>query len=367
MRYTVYCSAAVGLIAALVLFWTGAASSDRPDSVPDKLEAPPFALRDFYKGISWVGGRRAIPEGAIPDARSHGVEWMALTPFGWMDNQFSTEIRLNRRARLWGEADVGLRATTQKAHEMGMKIMLKPHIWISRPIDNGWRGEINFSNEKDWQKWEADYTTFIMHYARLAEEENIEILCIATELTNPVQARPAFWKSLARDIRSVYSGRITYAANWYRDYDMTDIWHEMDYIGINAYFPLTERANPTVEEIMAGWQPHLNRIGDLAASYDKPVLFTEIGYKNTKLTTVKPWEWPRRMANPSLDETEQANAYEALFRSVGELPWFRGVFIWDWYPDPDRFSADRITFSPQNKPGADILRKWYTYKSPGRE
>ena len=71
------------------------------------------------------------------------------------------------------------------------------------------------------------------------------------------------------------------------------------------------------------------------------------------------------MEGAILDEAEQANAYEALFRSVGALSWFRGVFIWDWYPNPDRMSADRITFSPQNKKGAEVLRKWYTFVEKG--
>lgn len=352
----------VGILGTIAIVLMGASSPERPVSPPRSvLESPPFVLKNFIKGISWVGGRRAIPDEAIPNTKAHGVEWMALTPFGWMENQYSTSIRLNRRANLWGEADVGLQATVRKAHAQGLKIMLKPHIWISRPADNGWRGEIEFSTEKDWGKWEADYRTFILHYARLAEEEHIEILCLATELSRAVQARPAFWKSLAREIRTLYSGELTYAANWYQDYDLTDIWTEMDYIGVNAYFPLTDVANPSVEEIMAGWQPHLDRIGQLSESYDKPVLFTEIGYKNVRETTVKPWEWPRRMEGPVLDESEQANAYEALFRSVGSLSWFRGVFIWDWYPNPNRFSTDRVTFSPQNKQGAKVLRKWYTY------
>jgi len=350
-----------GIMGSLAFVLAGGTSYDLPpSSPPSALDPPPFVLKNFFKGISWVGGRRAIPDDALPNAKDHGVEWIALTPFGWMENQFSTRIRVNRRASLWGEADVGLQVTTRKAHAHGLKIMLKPHIWISRPIDNGWRGEIGFSTEEDWQTWESDYRLFILHYARLAQEENIEILCMATELTKAVLERPAFWKALTREIRSVYSGELTYAANWYRDYDLTDIWSEMDYIGVNAYFPLTETANPSVEEIVAGWQPHLKRIGQLAASYGKPVLFTEIGYKNTRRTTVKPWEWPRRMENAVLDESEQANAYEALFRSVGVLSWFRGVFIWDWYPNSNRLS--RITFSPQKKQGAEILRKWYTYK-----
>ncbi len=165
-----------GIMGSLAILLAGGASYDLPESSPPPaLDPPPFVLKNFIKGISWVGGRRAIPDDALPNAKDHGVQWIALTPFGWMENQFSTRIRVNRRASLWGEADVGLQVTTRKAHAHGLKIMLKPHIWISRPIDNGWRGEIGFSTEEDWQTWESDYRLFILHYARLAQEENIEI------------------------------------------------------------------------------------------------------------------------------------------------------------------------------------------------
>ncbi|MYA76982.1 MAG: hypothetical protein F4Y17_05200, partial [Gemmatimonadetes bacterium] len=49
-------------------------------------QEPPFALENFYKGVSWVGGRWEMPENALPEARELGVEWLALTPFGWMEN-----------------------------------------------------------------------------------------------------------------------------------------------------------------------------------------------------------------------------------------------------------------------------------------
>ena len=45
-----------------------------------------------------------------------------------------------------------------------------------------WRGEISMQSEEDWQKWFANYEQFILHYAQLAQEEGIEMLCIGTEL-----------------------------------------------------------------------------------------------------------------------------------------------------------------------------------------
>ena len=330
---------------------------------------PPFVLENVYKGVSWVGGRWEMPENALPAAQELGIEWLSLTPFGWMDNHRTPAVRMNRRGRFWGETDHGLRTTARKARELGFRLMLKPHIWLTRPVDDGWIGVIDFDTEEEWLKWEADYRTFILHYAELAQAEDMEILCIATELSNPVRTRPQFWKSLIREIRTVYSGKLTYAANWYRDYDVVDIWPDLDYIGVNAYFPLTDRSGPSVSEIMTGWKPHIERIGRLAEAHGKPVLFTEVGYKNAPGTTIRPWEWPprrrRRSVEPppvnyQVDQDEQVNAYEALFRSVGQLPWFRGLFIWKWYPDSSRITEERIEFSPQNKEAERVLHQWYS-------
>lgn len=335
---------------------------------PPAPQEPPVALEHFYKGVSWVGGRWQMPENALAEARELGIEWLALTPFGWMENHTTPSVRLNRRGRFWGETDQGLRTTARKARELGFRLMLKPHLWLTRPVDDGWVGTIGFDTEAEWRQWEADYRTFILHYAELAQAEEVDILCIATELSSPVRTRPHFWKSLIREIRTVYTGKLTYAANWYRDYDVVELWPDLDYIGVNAYFPLTDRTGPSVSEIMTGWKPHIERIGRLSAAHGKPVLFTEVGYKNAPGTTIRPWEWPprrRRSGDPRqathrTDQEEQVNAYEALFRSIGQLPWFRGLFIWKWYPDPSRITADRVEFSPQNKAAERVLKRWYS-------
>lgn len=293
--------------------------------------------------------------------RANGVEWIAQNPFGWMESQNSPHLQLSPDGFLWGETDAGIRLTTQKAHEHGMKVMLKPHVWLRRPTTEGWIGEIDFLSEADWQSWEADYRTFILHYAELAAQENIELFCVATELSNPVRSRPLFWKALVADIRKVYSGKLTYAANWYRDYDEITLWQDLDFIGVNAYFPLSDKVNPTLEEIQEGWKPIVDKIKTLAESFQKPVLFTEIGYKNVKGTFIRPWEWPQRDDNSEISNEEQALGYQALFLTFGKVPWFRGMFIWKWYPNSGRVTPDRVEFSPQNKSAEQVLKRWYTY------
>lgn len=361
------CLAAIFLMACVALSYglagqTGLAENDRV------VQEPSVGLENFYKGVSWVGGGRARPEYALASARDMGIEWLALTPFGWMENHSTPSVRLHRHTQLWGKSDQGLRTTARKARGLGFQLMLKPHLWLTNPVDNGWIGVIDFGSENEWQEWEADYTKFILHYAKLAQAEDIDILCIATELSNPVRSRPRFWKALIEEIRTIYSGKLTYAANWYQDYDVVDLWPYLDYIGVNAYFPLTESPGPSVSEIMRGWRPHIESIGRLSKQHNKPVLFTEVGYKNSLGATIRPWEWPprrhgtsrSRSGNQQVDQQEQVNAYEALFRTVKGLSWFQGLFIWKWYPNSDRITHGRIEFSPQNKEAEQVLKRWYS-------
>jgi len=186
----------------------------KPDTKADG--SPVFSLNSIYKGVCWTGEPRRLPDDAIDTVKAYGVEWISLTPFGWMQTQHTPAVKFNTHHGWWGETDEGIRTTTREAHQKDLKVMLKPHLWIMNPSHGNWRGTIDFKTEELWQQWEADYTRFIMYYAQMADKENIEILCIGTEFTNPLLSRPQYWKNLIRDIRSVYSGKLTYAANWYR-------------------------------------------------------------------------------------------------------------------------------------------------------
>lgn len=337
-------------------------ASDPSSNPPNIKRSPVFPLQNKFKGVCWTGERRKLEKGAIDRVKTYGVEWISQTPFGWMKTPRTPRLHFSSHHGWWGETDEGIRVTTRRARQKGIKVMLKPHLWITRPSVNGWRNDIDFRTEADWQQWEAGYTRFMLHHARLAAQENIEMLCIGAELTHSVIKRPEYWKSLIHKIRKIYPGKLTYAANWYREYDMTSIWRDLDYIGIQCYFPLTEKERPTVAELVKGWQPHVRAIEAVAKKFAKPVILAEVGYTNTLGAAVKPWQWSQRISRDRLDHAQQVNAYEALFRVFGNKDWLAGIFIWKWYPSHHRVRADRVDFSPQNKPAAQVLKKWYTYK-----
>ncbi len=325
-----------------------------PSSPPPPMEK--------QRGVSWVAGRPITIENLRPLAE-FGVNWMVQTPFGWQQNHRSPRVVLATSGRiLWGESDAGLVETTRLARSLGIKTLLKPHLWLTRSEEGKWRAHIEMESEEDWRAWFADYRTFMLHYARLAEQQAMEGLCIGTELHQTAVKREADWRALIRDIRKIYSGKLTYAANWYREFEEVRFWDELDWIGIQAYFPLADHDNPSLETLKKGWEPHLAAIDQLRNRYGKPVIFTEIGYRGMENAATEPWLWPER--GPSIASEvgleTQARCYQAFFESVWQRDWMAGVYFWKWFPEISGRRAVRPHgFTPQNKPAELVLRRYF--------
>jgi hypothetical protein len=297
------------------------------------------------------------------------VTWIAQTPFGWQRDERSPEVRLVTSGRVyWGETDEGLTVTTGLARERGIETLLKPHLWLTEPGPGAWHGTITMASAAEWDRWFASYRRFTLHYAELAERLQIPVYCVGTELHGTVRARPDDWRRLIAEVRKVYTGRLTYAANWHQELDDVTFWDAVDMIGVQAYFPLSQEPLPTVEELVAGWQPHVAALESLARRHGRPILFTEVGYVSRPGATAEPWQWPEdRHAAASEDGLElQARAYEAFFRVFWDETWVAGAYIWKWYPGTSATTARTVDFTPQGKPAELVMRRWYGGESAGR-
>ena len=233
-------------------------------------------------------------------------------------------------------------------------IMLKPQIWV-------WRGEftgdIVMESEENWKKLEASYTSFALTYAKLAEEMQVEIYCIGTELEEFVKARPEYWTDLIQKIRGIYKGKLTYAANW-DEYTRTPFWKDVDYIGVDAYFPLSDERNPKKEEMALGWQKWKTNLAQISSEIDKPVLFTEFGYRSMDYTAKKPWLVDRNEMDVNLQA--QSDALGVTFEEFWKEDWFAGGFIWKWFiHHNDVGGSGNNRFTPQNKPAETVIKAHY--------
>lgn len=337
-----------------------AAPSAEPESVPMVLSA------DRVRGVT-LDARREPPPTLLPELAALGVTHITVVPFAFQRQIDTPELRTNFDARWYTEGQAGIRALARQADTLGMRVVIKPQIWIR----DGWSADIDFTREDAWAQWESDYRDFALAYARLSAEIDAPLFVIGTELGRAGYAREAFWRALIAEIRTVYAGEITYAANWYDGFDRIPFWDALDYIGIQAYFPLSEQEAPDVPTLRRGWHQHEAALKAIHQNTGKPILFTEIGYRDIAHAAARPWEWPswesavlpdwihlQREANEAL----QARLYTAFFQEVWPEPWMAGAIIWKWHPPSDRNHIGN--FTPQGKLAEDVIRQAFTAPTP---
>src|SRR4030095_14963958 len=88
---------------------------------------------------------------------------------------------------------------------------LKPHLWIRR---GEWQGDLAWRDEAAFRRWFDSLRAFTLRYARLAERDGYDPVVVGTERKSPTARAPAAWRRLIADVRAVYRGPLTYAANW---------------------------------------------------------------------------------------------------------------------------------------------------------
>ena len=312
---------------------------------------PPF---EKINGVSFVASREPADEEHVEALRALHAGYAAVMPFGFIREMGSPEIIFDTERQWFGETRQGARQYIDLLHKNGIRVMLKPQLWIWRGI---FTGDLEMNSEEDWKRLEWQYADFILTYAELAEDKGVGLFCIGTELEAFVKHRPAYWKWLIRNIRQRYSGKLTYAANW-DEYKRISFWEDLDLIGIDAYFPLSEARNPGVAELRAGWGKWKAEIEGIQKAVGRPVLFTEFGYRSMDYTAKKPWLVDRNEEAVNLEA--QANAKEALFEEFWSEEWFAGGFVWKWFIHHTRAGGPGDNrFTPQNKPAEGVIRDYF--------
>lgn len=311
-----------------------------------------FTHKEIINGVNFVGSRNEVGIEAFTPLQSIHSEWVALVPYGFI-NQESSEVHFDVEWQWWGEKTQGILQNAQDARIISQKIMIKPHIWIRHGT---FTGDYAPENETAWILFENTYKAYIIHFAIIAEQIEAELFCIGTELKTFILNRPEFWNELISDVRSIYSGKLVYAANW-DSYNLIPFWDKLDYIGVDAYFPLTNDKTPNVDALKKVWTLHKEALGNIAKQNTKSVLFTEYGYASRDYTAEKPWEsWRGNAVNLKAQE----NAYVAIFDTFWELDWFSGGFLWKWYSYHNNAGGiEHAGYTPQNKPVQETIKKQF--------
>ncbi len=306
-------------------------------------------------GVSLVNPPRAISADDMGSVKRINAEWVAVIPYGF-SRKGQPNVSFDHNGQWWGERKDGSCKLIQYAKAHNLKVMLKPHVWV---MGEGWTGDFDLSTEDEWRKWEKDFSKYIMNYAKVADSLNVELLCIGTEYRTPAKERPEYWRGLIKEIREVYTGKITYASNW-DNYENISWWDAVDYIGIDAYFPLVEGDHPSIAAIEEGWEPVKEKLSSFSEQWSKPILFTEYGFQSANGAAGKHWELNK--SPEYVNEQLQADAYEATYRALMQERWFAGGFLWKWHftSRNDRWKGTEWT--PQNKKAEEVIARWYGKK-----
>ncbi|WP_299669338.1 glycoside hydrolase [uncultured Polaribacter sp.] len=305
-------------------------------------------------GVSFVASRDSINNKHILPVLEAQSNYVALMPFGFIKELSAPKIVHNTKRQWFGETKNGLLQYAKRFQKENVGIMVKPHIWVWK---GAFTGNIIMNSEENWTILEDSYSAFILTYAEAAEDLNATILCIGTELEQFVVNRPRYWRKLIKEIRKVYKGKLTYAANW-DEFKRVTFWGDLDFIGIDAYFPLSEKESPTIAEYELGWKLHKEEILKVQKKFDKPVLFTEFGYRSVDFAGKEPWDSNR--VEGAINFDAQSNGLQAIHNQFWKEEWFAGGFIWKWFHAHDRVGGKKNNrFTPQNKPAESLLKELY--------
>ena len=243
-----------------------------------------------------------------------------------------------------------VREVIDYAHRLGLKVMLAPIVNINHPNKKDWRGTINPPN---WDAWFESYRSFVRHYAQMASDMDVEYMSVGTELVSTERFTKQ-WRRIINEVREIYSGQLTYSANWDR-YEQVVFWDDLDYMGISAYFELSESPNPTVEKLVVSWKTVKDRLIKWQEGWGKPLVFTEIGYMSQSGVARHPWNY---VSNGTVDLEEQRRCYEAL-----RLVWegesrLAGLYLWIW--EPDKYGNSDRGYNFARKPAEGVVHNWYS-------
>lgn len=307
-----------------------------------------------FCGISLVSPPDSMNQNWTRHVRNINANWVAVMPYGF-SYQGKPEVHFNHDRQWWGERMEGCRTMIRQAQNNGLSVMLKPMIYIPA----GWAGDYSLETETQWQAWEENYSRFILSYAEIANEEKVGLFVIGTEFRIAVEARPAYWKKLIREIRRVYKGALTFAANW-DFYERVPFWNELDIIGVNAYFPLVNSEIPQVDSLVMAWSGPLQQLESFSKAEHKKILITELGYRSISKPAWRQWEQESVPSEIGALPPAQVNAWEGFFKAAWQKSFISGCFLWNWYPDHSRSGGEGDSdYTPQNKPAEEVIRSWF--------
>lgn len=374
-------SAAPSVAPAATIAPTERATAPAPTATAAPATPTPKPLADraaFQRGVTFADWKAFEAQRAglyeptrtatsLQNLAKTGANWISLVVACGQENEAATVVTCRQPHTA---TDAELRPVVDLAHRMGLRVMLKPQLDFSKePDTRRFRGHIGakFATEAQWRAWFASYREMIVRYAAFSQAAGVDLLVVGVELGG-TSHRADDWRAVVRDVRQVYSGPLTYGSlsstgSPFPHGEEVRItwWDALDYVGIDAYYPLASKNDPTSAELRDAWtaRGHVALLESLSRRTGKQIIFTEVGFRSGDGAARSPGS---HLNEARVDVREQADLYQGTLDALWGRPWLAGLFWWQWFVDPNIGGPQDDGFSPFGKPAEQVLRSFYADK-----
>jgi hypothetical protein len=289
----------------------------------------------------------------ISEVADLGADSVLFVVHGWQDHAGSLDLHIDAQ-KTTTDKDLGLLCDAAKAR--GLRVILMPIVLLSHPRNNEWRGRI-VPADRDWDGWFKRYTTFIMHFAKIAEKHRVDLMMVGSELIK-AEVYTDHWLRLIEEVRRNYRGKLGYSANW--DHYQTEkikFWGPLDYVGMTSYYELASGPNPEQDEVDGHWAEIKKDILTFQQEVRKPIIFTEVGWCSQEGSAHEGWNYYANQKATDAGEREQALLYDSFMRAWSAEPGVGGIIWWEW--DASGGGRDDFNYTPQGKLAEGLLRRWF--------
>jgi hypothetical protein len=245
-----------------------------------------------------------------------------------------------------------IRYFVHQAHERGLAVMLRPLLDEASLLPESSRTAIQPASVAAWFD---SYDRLILGYAKLAQQLRTEMFDVGTELTS-MEPYTTSWTHLLSEVRRVYRGEVTYSANWYDYSAAMAFWPLLDFVSIDAYWPLQVEA-PSVDNLVAAMNVPIEQALVAARGVGKALVFTEIGVASQRASYAVPWSSQK---GAQVDLNHQSAYYTATCQVTDAVG---GLYWWDVDIGPLADPSTDTGFSPLGKPSENVMRTCFAHRS----
>jgi glycosyl hydrolase family 113 len=285
----------------------------------------------------------------IDDIAADGADTVSLVVDSRQEDAESTIMYVDMRKTMTVPQ---LTDIIDHAKSKGLRVILMPIVLLDEPQDETeWRGTLK---PRDWHEWFENYREMIEHYARIAQSTHVDVLVVGSELvSSEAEEHLDEWVQTIKEVRSMYSGQLTYSSNWDR-YWKVPFWKYLDFVGMNSYWTLGQNHDVSVDQIKAEWTRIQDKMFPFLERVHKPVILLEAGWCSLSNAAKDSWDYTQEQL--PADNDLQKKLYEAFFESWWDKPDLAGMIVWEMHPGGDSTGKG---YTPQGKPAEDVMRQWF--------